>query len=81
MFGDDGTLPAGHAIVSSLLPPRRDAESLSAYICFEKMLRSCSKMKESVAYITDIPEQFDEMPGFAVILWILPVDIQSYKVT
>lgn len=81
MVGDGGTLPAGQAIVSSLLPPRRDAESLSAYVGFEKMLRSCSKTKGSVAYITDIPEQFDEMPGFAVILGILPVDIQSYKVS
>ncbi len=32
MVGDDGTLPAGHAMVSSLLPPRRAAEPLSAYV-------------------------------------------------
>lgn len=48
---------------------------------FEKIMRSCSKTEGSVAYISDIPEQFDEMPGFAVILWILPVDIQSYEMT
>lgn len=81
MVGDGDTLPAGHAMVSSLLPPRRDAEPLSAYVCFEKILRSCSRTKGSVAYISDIPKQFDEMPGFAVILWILPVDIQSYEMT
>lgn len=33
MVGDDGTVPAGHAMVSSLLPPRRDAEPSSAYVC------------------------------------------------
>lgn len=37
--------------------------------------------KGVIAYISDIPEQFDEMPGFAVILWILPVDIQSYEIS
>lgn len=81
MVGDGWTLPAGHAMVSSLLPPRRDAELLSAYIYFEKSSRRSSKTKRNAAYISDIPKQFDEMPGFAVILWILPVDIESYEMT
>lgn len=33
MVGDDETLPAGHAMVSSLLPPRRAAEPSSACVC------------------------------------------------
>lgn len=48
---------------------------------FEMSFRSCINMNGGDAYISDIPEQFDEMPGFAVILWILPVDIQSYPIT
>ena len=47
----------------------------------EMILGGCSKTKGSVAYISGIPEQFDKMPGFGVILWILPVNIQSYEMT